>query len=113
LAVNGTAALPYHIGPAEADAISVGNLSSEPILHIVAQRRVRCQLARLWAPGRSIGMPLRCTRLIIKAAASVAALRFSSREIVLGERPTLRAMALIPVPLATSIAMSSRSRKVR
>ncbi|MEG3089413.1 M61 family metallopeptidase [Sphingomonas sp. PB4P5] len=42
----------------------------------------------------------------------VAALRFSSREMVLGDRQSLRAMALIPLPFATSIAISSRSGNV-
>src|SRR3546814_13588099 len=36
----------------------------------------------------------------------LAALRFNSPEIVLGDRPSLRAMDLIPVPLATSIAIA-------
>ncbi len=43
----------------------------------------------------------------------VAALRRTSREIVLGERPSLRAIARIAVPLASSIAISSRSLKDR
>lgn len=39
----------------------------------------------------------------------MAALRRTSREIVLGERASLRAIARIAVPLASSIAISSRS----
>lgn len=43
----------------------------------------------------------------------MAALRRTSREIVLGEGASFRAIARIAVPLANSIAISSRSPKDR
>src|SRR3546814_9906626 len=67
--MNSTAALPYHIGSAEADAVRVRDLSGETLLDIVAQCCVRGQLARLWPPSRPIGVPLRGARSIIEAPA--------------------------------------------
>src|SRR3546814_17970242 len=67
--MNSTAALPYHIGSAEADAVRVRDLSGETLLDTVAQCCVRGQLARLWPPSRPIGVPLRGARSILEAPA--------------------------------------------
>src|SRR5690606_19394077 len=48
-----------------------------------------------------------------KSPARVAELRLISREIVLGDRPNLRAIARMPVPRVHSKAISSRSRNAR
>jgi hypothetical protein len=113
LAVGSTASLPYHIKAAEPDAVRLGNLPGERILHVLTQRAIRSQLACPWPPLCPIGMPLRDTCPIIEAAASHSSIALKLARDRAWRPSKLTAMALIPVPLATSIAMSSRSRNVR
>ena len=70
LPAPGPPALPGHARPADLLAAWRGNPAGEPILHIVAQPRVHCQLRRLRTTGGPIRMPLRGRGPVLEAPAS-------------------------------------------
>ncbi len=105
--------LPRHRRPGNRSSLWGDDHTGQSILHIRAQRQVDRQLHWFRAPGRPVGVPLRCRCTIVQAPLRVAALRRSSREIVDAERPICRAISRTPAPRACRIASSSRSARDR
>ena len=70
LPVNGPSLFPYHLGALEGDATRVCDFAGQTLLHIFAQSRTNCQLARPRPPGRTISMPLGGTGSVIEFTAA-------------------------------------------
>jgi hypothetical protein len=69
-AATTTPADPRDLRPSHGDAVGALHAASQPILHIATQPIVDRQLGRLGALSTLIGMPLRCRRPVIQAAAA-------------------------------------------
>lgn len=77
--MNGPPSLQNHGRPAESDAVGHGDRACEPVLHIVAQGRIACKLARFRASRCSTHMLLRGVGHVIEIPTAVAELRPVSR----------------------------------